>query len=77
MAKNIQKHLNKTIATAKGHLDWNRKNFRLTEHEYKIEEISLTQEEKTNEVFTSYLAPDTEGVVYTELTIFFLTWNYF
>lgn len=63
----MEKHLQETVATAKGHLDRKRKNFRPTEHEYKIEEISPTQEEKTNKVFASYLATDTEGVMYTDL----------
>lgn len=81
--KNVSKYMKETIATAKGHLDRNRKNVRSTKTKaqadhlqeikyYKDEEedkiITPKREEKTNEIFVSYLAQDINGVIYTDLT---------
>ena len=76
--RNVKKYMKETIATAKGHLDKNRKNLRSTkktqaeylqeikyyETEAEDEEITPKREDKTNKVFASYLAQDKEEVIY-------------
>ena len=67
-AKNASKHLDETIATAKGHLDKHRKNFRITkDNERKIEDHALAREDKTHEVFIAYLAMDKNNIICTSL----------
>ena len=82
--KNVKKYLHETIATAMGHLDRHRKNSRTTmprknllqqleTEEYYTEEpededITPKREDKTEEIFASYLAADSEGLIYTDLT---------
>ena len=81
-AGDVRKHLQPTIATAKGHLNRKRKNTRSTqisetvrkqdiaaspEHQKQLDMTPLP-EPKTNDVFISFLATDTTGTVYSDLT---------
>ena len=71
--KDVAKHLQSTVYTAKGHLDRKRKNIKsstkknieLDEHN---EDIAPPPESKTEEVFIAFLSADTTGTVYTDLT---------
>ena len=70
----VAKHLQTSVATAKGHLDRKRKNTRSTQtkqtsrDDANQEDIEPTPEVKTEEVFIAFLSADTTGTVYTDLT---------
>ena len=66
----VAKHLTPTIATAKGHLDRKRKNINSTQKETEEEKLDMTPstEDKNEDVFIAFLAADTNGTVYTDLT---------
>ena len=66
----VAKHLTPTIATAKGHLDRKQKNIKSTQKETEEGKLDTTsgQEDKNEDVFIAFLAADTNGTVYTDLS---------
>ena len=69
----VAKHLTPTIATAKGNLYQKRKNINSPQKETEEEKLDMTPspEEKNGYVFISFLATDTNGTEYTDLTVKF------
>eukprot|EP00957_Ditylum_brightwellii_P128002 9761882-Ditylum_brightwellii.AAC.1 len=78
--KLVQKHLPKSDATTKGHLDQQRKNIRSTKHHPKIAKVTVDEgddfgitenlQDKTNEHFVAIIDPEdnNDGKTYSDLT---------
>ena len=64
------RHLTPTIVTAKGHLDRKQNNINSTQKETEEGKLDMTPipEENNEDVFIEFLAADTNGTVYTDLT---------
>ena len=72
-AHNVKKHLPKSTATAKGHVDKQRINIKSTklsqqELASKLEDINPPQEQQTNNIFVALGVTDGEGTLYIDLT---------
>ena len=64
------KNLTPAIATAKVHLDRNRKNIKSMQKETEEEKLDMTPslEDKNEDMLIEFLAADTNRIVYTDLT---------
>ena len=77
-AERVRKHLHKSEATVKGHLDQQRQNTRSTQPKptREVDEPELIQEAKTNYVYAGLVLSEQLGQIHSDLTGRFPTTSY-